>query len=113
MSRFLCFVLAFLLLAGCDYFPSVWPSGRFDAAMWRKATESERYVFAKDIVESKILLSRTKEEVIALLGQPSYESPTGDYVTYVVKTHSIFLLDIRFEKSGQQSKAVSVFIRPA
>ena len=43
---------------------------RFDKNRW-KTEPSKRYVMVDDVIESQLLIGKTKDEVILLLGQPN------------------------------------------
>ncbi len=64
-------LLIFLALpiSGCDD-PYWWPNERFDSAIWKATKEGERYRFANDIVQRKILNGLSVDEVHKLLGDP-------------------------------------------
>ena len=50
---------------------SYYPSNDFDKQKWETNVE-ERYKMSEDIIESKILIGKTKEEITELLGQDFY-----------------------------------------
>lgn len=50
---------------------SYYPSNNFDQTEWKTNTE-ERYKMSEDIIESKILIGKTKHEIIELLGNDFY-----------------------------------------
>lgn len=110
------FVLAFALqmLTGCEE-STRWPVTHFDRIKWMQANEDNRFVFARDLIESKKLIGLSRTLVIDLLGTPSYDDPNGDYMTYVLKTDSggVYLLDIRFAKNQKERLVDKVFIRTA
>ena len=88
--------LVLCALAGCD--PVGWPSKHFDRETWLKTPEASRHVMVKDLIDRKILDGLTRDQVKALLGIPSFDSPGyPGYMTYVVKEVSV--LDIRFAAS--------------
>lgn len=53
----------------------------FEPEEWKSASEEERYYMAKYLVDQEILLGKTPEEVIALLGP----SDNGHPVMYLYK----------------------------
>lgn len=62
-------VMVFLVLAFVVY--SWWfPYQAFDAAGWKNGDDRTRLGMAKDLVSSGILIGKTKEEAIQLLGEP-------------------------------------------
>ena len=82
MKRFgLLSTLFAAFIVGCTE-PSSWPSETFDSDAWASADESQRYVYAKDLLDGK-LDGLKRAEVRALLGRPSSEG--GELLIYVVK----------------------------
>jgi heme/copper-type cytochrome/quinol oxidase subunit 2 len=61
---------------------SYYPKEKFDSIKWNKNIE-ERYKMAKDIIEKNILIGKTKDEVIKLLGNDYYESEEGTISYYL------------------------------
>ena len=113
MRAILLWALLLQLLVGCDSSPSTWPVSQFDSAAWRRTKEENRYVFTRDLIESRKLIGRSKQQVIDLLGRPSYDSPEDDYMTFVVRSDNtgVFIMGIRFYKNGAKNKVTSVFVR--
>lgn len=112
----LCGFLGFWLYADHQTSPRSWPSQEFSSSKWKALPPEERYVFYRDLEESGQLDGAPREEVVHLLGTPTYEEPSGRYVTYVIKYaepgepsfNSIYLLHIDFDASGQTVKAYRV-----
>jgi hypothetical protein len=85
--------------------PKSWPTEEFSSAAWKAAAPEERYVFYRDLADSGQIEEFTKEGLIELLGEPSWEDPAGTCMTYVVKErepeewslNAIYLLDIRLD----------------
>ena len=81
------------------------PTEKFSKERWNTNIE-ERYTMSKDIIESKILIGKTKNEVIDFLGNDFYEY-NEDHISYNLgfATTSIGLsvLDIFFE-NGRVTK---------
>ena len=100
-------------LIGCGDQPSNWPKKSFDATKWTASNEKDRFVFVRDLVESKLLLASSRHEIFQLLGKPSYEASDGSYLTYIVKaeTGSVSLLDIRFESKKPEARVKNVLVR--
>lgn len=111
----LVFVLctALLMLVGCGDDPSKWPKRSFDETKWTQTNEKDRFVFVRDLIESKRLLGAPKSEILRLLGKPSYAAENGEYMTYIVKAEAgnVYILDIRFESAKSGSVAKNVFVR--
>jgi len=59
---------------------SYYPSNDFDKQVWEINIE-ERYKMSEDIIESKILIGKTKEEITELLGQDFY-SYNENHIAY-------------------------------
>lgn len=113
MFRKMWIVIGFSCLVACGGGPESWPKQSFDRSAWLKTTENERYIFARDIVSSQLLIGKSRSQIKEILGAPSYEDSTGSYMTYVIATHSesfdqIYVLDIRF---GVDRLANKVIIR--
>lgn len=106
-------LLGLLLIAGVagwlwvDYqtSPKSWPTEEFSSTAWKAAAPEERYVFYRDLADSGRIEESTKDELVDLLGEPGWEDPGGNYMTYVVKHrepgewsfNAIYLLDIRLD----------------
>ena len=56
-------------------------SEKFHSQTW-KSNDRHRYRMINDILESKILIGKTKEEVISLLGNNTEEGPCTDCIGY-------------------------------
>lgn len=69
--------LVFLLITAVTYYPRY----DFDQEK-RRADPEQRYEMSQDMIESKMLLAKTKEEVKELLGEP--DSADGALRTYYV-----------------------------
>jgi outer membrane protein assembly factor BamE (lipoprotein component of BamABCDE complex) len=106
-------VLALQVLTACGDESTRWPINRFDPAKWATTKEESRFIYARDLVESKRLIGLSHKQVIELLGTPSYDDPQGDYVVYVLKNgpKSVYGLDIRFARNSSSRPADTVFIR--
>ena len=86
-----------------------WPNSKFDQRKWVSAEAGERYVYAKDLVKSGVLIGMQEDEVIALLGpsNPAYNPPSS--IQYLIKRSTrgfaaFYILDIRLV-DGRVSKA--------
>ena len=80
---------------------SYYPKTTFDKQKWDKQIE-ERYKMSKDIMKSKMLIGKTKAEVIDLLGEDYYtynENHISYYLGFVPELFNIDpdVLDIYFE----------------
>jgi len=80
-------------LAGCE--PVVPPSKHFDRETWLATPGTSRYVMVNDLVNRKVLIGMTRDQVNTLLGPASFDSPEYPrYMTYVVE--DLTVLDVRF-----------------
>ena len=100
------------ILAGCGQEWTRWPATKFDQAKWTQTADDQRYVFVRDLVDSKKLPGLSKEHVIDMLGKPSFDN-NDDYATYVVKvaSGSVYVLDIRFDNSPGTKLVSKVLVR--
>ncbi len=86
---------------------SYYPSNDFDKQEWETNME-ERYKMSEDIMESKILIGKTKEEITELLGKDFY-SYNQNHIAYEIGfVPGLFkmdpdVLDIYFE-NGKVTK---------
>lgn len=95
---------------GSDY--KKWPDNRFNSEAWKSSKKENRYFFCKDLIDNKILYGFSTQKISKLLGQPDYQSPDGEYVTYIVKYaepeeynfNSVYLLNIDFDKNRNVEK---------
>ena len=83
-----------------------WPDLVFTAEKWKAVAQDERYVFWNDIDRRRLLIGKTRDEVVQMLGPPDSDGSTR--VTYVVKgaqgeynMNFIYFLDIRFGDAGR------------
>jgi hypothetical protein len=113
MIKIFTIALISLLLVSCSE-EAWWPRTRFDHAKWMQAGEKGRYVFVRDLIESRHLNGLTKTEVFDVLGKPGYEDPEGKYMTYVIKEDSeVYFLDIRFRNDKAGKIVEKAFVRSA
>lgn len=94
-------LLCFLLITACGG-PESWPNDSFTPETWKQAPAQERYRFAHDIRESKVLLGKSPAQVVQMLGKPDFESKDGTYVSYLLRTggggfDQVFVLDVKFD----------------
>jgi uncharacterized membrane protein len=90
-----------LLIISWIFCVSYYPKDRFSKQKWETNIE-ERYTMSKNIIKSEILIGKTKEEVIELLGNEytNYsEDHMGYYLGFVPRLFNIDpdYLDIYFE----------------
>jgi hypothetical protein len=89
-----------------------WPELVFTSEKWRAVAPEERFVFWRDLDRRGLLLGKTHDEILQLLGQPDSDAPDRRRVTYVVKAaegeynfNFIYFLDIRFDEAGRVTSA--------
>lgn len=71
---------------------SYYPEYQFNQQKWNNIPE-QRYELSADIIESKMLIGKTKTEVILLLGEDFYEY-TPDHIAYTLGfTPGMFNID--------------------
>lgn len=71
-----------IFIAGYVYVFAPWiRSEKFDSKTW-KHEERKRYTMVKDVIETKLLIGKTREEVIAFLGEDFENGPCGDCIGY-------------------------------
>lgn len=98
--KILIFIFAFIfLLAGCEDGYETWPNVIFEQKNWLGAKPEERFVFAKDLINGKRLIGKTRSEVYIMLGKPSFDDPRNHRITYTLKSGQMdsYFLDIRFD----------------
>lgn len=112
-AYFVSVCILLFLLTGCDENPDSWSSVEFNKAKWARTTEEERFIFSRDLVAKRRLHGLSKQEVVSLLGPPSFDDGKATYITYVLKISSgkVFLLDIRFKVIADRLIVNDVFIR--
>jgi hypothetical protein len=88
-SRALATAVAILIpvtIAGCDG-QLFWPRQKFEVQEWKATAAGNRYVFAKDLLDGK-LIGLSASDIKARLGHPTSETPR------------ILLYDIRESEPG-------------
>ena len=85
-----------------------WPDLVFTTEKWKTVAQDERYVFWNDIDRRRLLIGRSRDEVVQLLGQPDSDAPDHGRLTYVVKgaqgeynLNFIYFLEIRLNEAGR------------
>ncbi len=101
------------MLVGCGENPAAWPAVTFDKAKWATTEDEKRFVFARDLIEQKRLHGMSKQEVVDVLGSPSFADSRALYVTYVLKVSSgnLYILDVRFKQRDKMLVVDDVFVR--
>jgi hypothetical protein len=105
----------FFVLASCFACTEIdtWPAEKFDSKKWKQSPEHLRYVFVKDIIKSKLLINKTKDDVIEMLGLPNSEVKQPLMLEYIVKTEGksfsqVFFLEFGFEVTNTYVKYVDI-----
>jgi hypothetical protein len=121
MNRIALLIVLTAILSGADYYPydedaDTWPTQTFTVSAWAHTPESDRYVFANNLLERQILIGLSPTEIQSLLGKPSSDGlRTADhFVSYVIKTKGtgfdqVFTLDLDFDATN--SRVIKAFIR--
>ena len=65
--------------------PSCWAKSKFDKILWNSDLDS-RFCMIDDIVKSKILINKSKNELFKLVGQPFTQSNFSDKEAFQFKT---------------------------
>jgi len=94
-------IIYILLIESWIFVTELYPKEKFDKQKWETNVE-ERYMMSKNIIKSEILIGKTKDEVIELLGNDysDYdENHIGYYLGFVPRMFNIDpdILDIYFE----------------
>ena len=79
-------LIVFVLAAIISYFLIEANEKQFQQSTWNNYP-TERYKMRKDIIESELLIGKTKQEVLRLLGEPVISNLTG-------KEHLIYSLGV-------------------
>jgi len=105
LSPIIYFGLIYLWIFSVSYYPT----NNFDKQEWETNME-ERYKMSEDIMESKILIGKTKEEIIELLGK-DFHTYNQNHIAYSIGfVPGLFsmdpdVLDIYF-KNGKVTKVL-------
>ena len=107
------YVLLLQLIIGCDDGTAKWPFEQFDRAKWAQTDEKNRFEYVRDLIDKQNLLGKSKEEIITLLGAPSYDRPDGTDAVYIVKVDSglVHVIDFRFQEIGRKMIVSKVLSR--
>ena len=74
-------------------------SEKFDKEKWKAGTQIERGNMSTDLIESEILIGKSKSEVINLLGEPKDSSNTNFHYIVDFGYMTSFDLNIYFNNS--------------
>ncbi|MCO6358781.1 hypothetical protein [Roseivirga pacifica] len=78
LSLCLYLIMVMIIIFAVSYYPKK----KFDETGWKENIE-ERYIYASDIVNSELLLGKTKEEVVTILGN-EYSTWNKSYASYEI-----------------------------
>ena len=86
-----------------------WASSKFDQEAWKSTTEKKRYIYVKDLLRRDLLIGKSEEEVIDMLGQSESAPGAPSSAQYLIKVggpglSQIYVLDLRFT-NGKVSRA--------
>ncbi|WP_299229153.1 hypothetical protein [uncultured Psychroserpens sp.] len=98
-------ILIFLLALSCG---NNNVAEKFDKEKWKNGTQIERGNMATDLMESKILIGKTKPEIIEQLGVPKDSSKTIYHYLVDFGYMTPFHLDIIFNMDGINVKEVNL-----
>ena len=74
------FTWLFISINSRYIYPSI-RSKKFDSHTW-KSEDRHRYLMINDLIDNKLLIGKTKEEVISLLGNDTEKGPCNDCIGY-------------------------------
>ena len=72
---------------------------KFDATKWKTASQEEKGLMASDLVENKILIGKSKAEVLQLIGEPKDSSDIN--FSYIIDFGFMvpFIMDVSFNNN--------------
>jgi hypothetical protein len=103
--RSLAVLVALCFLTGCGKAPHI----PFDSAQWADADLRTRGRMVDDLLRRELLLGKTRNEVIQLLGEPDFDSTEElTYLSYQVDIGHAYVYDmmIVFDPATRKSKEV-------
>jgi hypothetical protein len=96
-----------ICLSGCSDMPLFWPDEEFDAQKWKSTPELQRYVFANDLVDGK-LIGLTRAQIEAMLGpNPRAEHEPMKYAVKETSSSSynfVVFIYVRFDANGRANE---------
>jgi len=98
-------ILLFILLLSCGNDNK---TEKFSKENWLNGTQIERGNMSTDLVESKILLGKTKSEIIETLGYPKDSTKTNFHYLVDFGYMTPFHLDVNFDKNDLKVKEVTL-----
>ncbi|MGO4702727.1 hypothetical protein [Dyella sp. 2RAB6] len=108
MIKWLIFFITTAITVVCMGDRVWWPERKFDPEAWKRTESNGRYVYATDLLDSRVLIGKSEDEVIALLGEsdlPRYAATIQYLIRHGgVGLRRIYILDLRFT-NGKVSRA--------
>ncbi|MCL2346660.1 MAG: hypothetical protein FWC50_00215 [Planctomycetaceae bacterium] len=75
-------IINFLLVLSFIFYMTYYPTEPFDQQKWETNIE-KRYTMSEDVIKSKMLIGKTKEEVVKLLGKECTNcDDEGEHISY-------------------------------
>ncbi len=105
IKKALTFIASFLLLFGCTNNSKL---EKFDKEKWQTATQIERGNMSTDLVESKILIGKSKSKIIEYLGYPKDSTKTNFHYLVDFGYMNSFNLDVNFDLTGLKVTEVTL-----
>ena len=81
---------------------------KFNSEKWKTGTQIERGNMSTDLVESKILIGKTKPEILNLLGQPKDSDETNFHYIIDFGYMTPFHLDIMFDQNNLRANQAKI-----
>ena len=75
----------------------------FSSENWQKAHSDERLEMAQDLIDRELLIGKTKEELLSILGEKGLLTETSNTIEYIVAYNALWepiSLCIEFDMSG-------------
>jgi outer membrane protein assembly factor BamE (lipoprotein component of BamABCDE complex) len=114
VKLFLSIILFVAVFAsGCSTEENSWPRTEFNATQWKASRDTERYVFAHDIIQKRLLEGKTREQVQEILGAPTTVDTSSRQLSYLIKEggssfNQVFTLDVILNSSSQTVEEVGI-----
>ncbi len=88
-----------------------WPDVVFTSEKWKALAQDERYVLWNDIDRRRLLIGKTREDVVQMLGKPDSPGGERDRFSYVIKGPRgeytlihVYFLEVYFDEGGRSSR---------
>ncbi|GAA3652995.1 hypothetical protein [Flavivirga jejuensis] len=98
-------ILLFIFFLSCGKNNKV---EKFDDQKWKKGTQTERGNMSTDLVESKILIGKTKSEIIEKIGYPKDSTKTNFHYLVDFGYMTPYHLDVNFDSTDLTVKEVTL-----